>query len=317
MLDALTLDQIRTFVAVAEAGSFRAGANRVSRVQSSVSHAIANLEAELRIPLFDRSRQRPRLTPEGEALLEDARTILRKVDIMRARARGLSEGREMEVRIAVDVLFPLSIVAEALHAVHTEHPTVRLRVEGTPLGAPLTMLRDGRCALGITVGDDLRDPSLERDALSSLSFVAVASPRHPLARLASMRISTAELADHVQIVLRDPSAFTEGRDFGVLSPRTWRVGGQDIKLALILAGIGWGRLPLWLVARELAEKRLIQLPVAALGPRGETILNAYLVRRMDEPLRPVAKAFREALLRNMRDTRAWLAGPQGEAQAAD
>ena len=43
MLDALTLDQLRTFVAVAEAGSFRAGAKRLSRVQSAVSHALAAL----------------------------------------------------------------------------------------------------------------------------------------------------------------------------------------------------------------------------------------------------------------------------------
>jgi Bacterial regulatory helix-turn-helix protein, lysR family len=51
MLDGLTLDQIRTFVAIAEAGSFRAGASRVSRVQSAVSHAIGNLEVELGIKL--------------------------------------------------------------------------------------------------------------------------------------------------------------------------------------------------------------------------------------------------------------------------
>jgi DNA-binding transcriptional LysR family regulator len=45
MLDALTLDQTRTVVAVAEGGSFRAGAGRLSRVQSAVRHAIGNLEA--------------------------------------------------------------------------------------------------------------------------------------------------------------------------------------------------------------------------------------------------------------------------------
>ncbi len=47
MLDNLTLDQIRVFVAIADSGSFRAAATRLARVQSAVSHAIANLEAEL------------------------------------------------------------------------------------------------------------------------------------------------------------------------------------------------------------------------------------------------------------------------------
>jgi DNA-binding transcriptional LysR family regulator len=74
------------FVAVAEAGSFRAGAKRLSRVQSAVSHAIGNLEAELGVTLFDRSSHRPTLTSDGRALLADGRAILLKVDLMRAGA---------------------------------------------------------------------------------------------------------------------------------------------------------------------------------------------------------------------------------------
>ena len=79
MLDALTLDQLRTFIAVAEARSFRAAAGRLSRVQSAVSQAVANLEAELGVSLFDRSGYRPVPTPEGQALLADARAILLEV----------------------------------------------------------------------------------------------------------------------------------------------------------------------------------------------------------------------------------------------
>ncbi|TIU06893.1 MAG: LysR family transcriptional regulator, partial [Mesorhizobium sp.] len=58
-------------------------------------------------------------------------------------------------------------------------------------------------------------------------------------------MSTPELADHIQIVLMDASPRSHGRDYGVLSQRKWRVGSQEAKLALIRAGIGWGRLPLW------------------------------------------------------------------------
>ena len=55
MLDPLTLDQLRVFVAVVEEGSFRAAAKRLGRVQSAVSHAVAGLETELEVALFDRS----------------------------------------------------------------------------------------------------------------------------------------------------------------------------------------------------------------------------------------------------------------------
>lgn len=69
MIDALTLGQLRTFVAIAEAGGFRAGAARLRRAQSAVSHAVASLEQELGIALFDRDGRRPVLTPAGTALL--------------------------------------------------------------------------------------------------------------------------------------------------------------------------------------------------------------------------------------------------------
>jgi DNA-binding transcriptional LysR family regulator len=98
-------------------------------------------------------------------------------------------------------------------------------------------------------------------------------------------------------VVPDPSPLTEGRDFGVLSPGTWRVSDNATKHALILAGVGWGSLPLWLVERDLAEGRLVRVAAAEFGPGGETFVRAYLAHRTDEPLAPAARAFRHALLR--------------------
>ena len=301
MLDALTLDQMRIFVTVAEAGSFRAAATRLARVQSAVSHAIGNLETQLGVTLFDRSGHRPTLTVEGRALLEDARAVLLKVDAMRARARGLGEGVELGLSIVVDTLFPLATVGAALKDLHEAYPSVSVRMRVAPLGAPLAALRERRCTLGITVGQDFRDPHIELEALSSLSFVAVAASTHPLAAHTESKapLGAVELADHLQIVLEDPTPLSEGRDFGVLSPGTWRVSGQDTKHALILAGVGWGRLPLWAVERDLAEGRLVRIAAAALGRQGETIVEAYLAHRTDEPLGPAARAFREALLRHV------------------
>jgi Bacterial regulatory helix-turn-helix protein, lysR family len=127
MLDALTLDQLRIFVAVAEAGSFRAGAKRLSRVQSAVSHAIGNLEAELGVTLFDRSSHRPTLTSDGRALLADGRAILLKVDLMRARARGLGEGVELRLSVVVDTWFPIATVGEALYRTPTHQSAYACR----------------------------------------------------------------------------------------------------------------------------------------------------------------------------------------------
>jgi DNA-binding transcriptional LysR family regulator len=298
MLDALTLDQLRTFIAIAEARSFRAAAGRLSRVQSAVSQAIANLETELGIRLFDRSGYRPALTPEGQALLADARAILLKVDAMRARARGLGEGLELSLAIALDPQFPLGLAAAALKDLHDSYPSVSVRMWTAPLGASIVALREGRCALAITAAD-LPDPRIELESLLFVPRAAVAAATHPLAARSrdGAPLTAAELADHLQIVVPDPSPLTEGRDFGVLSPGTWHVSDNETKRALILAGAGWGSLPLWLVEGDLAEGRLVRIAVAEFGQQGETFVRAYLAHRTDQPLGPAARAFRQALLR--------------------
>jgi DNA-binding transcriptional LysR family regulator len=298
MLDALTLDQMRAFVAVADAGSFRAAAGRLARAQSAVSHAIGNLEDQLGVALFDRSGHRPSLTPEGRALLADVRAILLKVDSLRARSRGLGEGVELGLAIALDPQFPLGLAAAALKDLHDAYRSVSVRLWTAPLGAALAALREGRCAMAITAAE-IPDPRVQLEALSFVPRAAVAAATHPLAARseAGEPLTAAELADHLQIVVPDPSPLTEGRDFGVLSPGTWRVSDNATKHALILAGVGWGSLPLWLVERDLAEGRLVRVAAAEFGPRGETFVRAYLAHRTDEPLGPAAQAFRQALLR--------------------
>lgn len=241
MLDGLTLDQMRIFVAVAETGSFRAAAARLSRVQSAVSHGIGNLEAQLGLSLFDRSGHRPVLTPEGRSLLADARAVLFKVDSMRARARGLGEGVELGLAIALDPQFPLALAAAALKELHGAYPSVSIRIQTAPLGEAIAALRERRCQLAVT-SFEMPDPHIEREALVMLSRIAVVAPMHPLggSSMSDAPITASDLADHIQIVAQDPTPLTEGVDYGVLSPGTWRVSDNATKHALILAGLGWG-----------------------------------------------------------------------------
>ena len=296
MIDALTLDQLRTFVAVVDSGSFRSGAAKLSRVQSAVSHAIANLEAQLGLALFDRSGHRPVLTLEGKALLTNARDILLRVDAMRARARGLGEGVELELSLVVDTLFPTAWIGAALKAMRRDYPSVAIRLAFEPLGGPLAALLAGRSTLAVTTGESFRDPRVALQALGSIEIVAVAAAEHALAtRADDQAIEVAELADHLQIVQVDPTTLSKGRDFGVLSPQTCRVGSQDTKHAMILAGLGWGRLPFWQVDRDLREGRLVRLHTKDLGRHARIGTVAYLAHRLDEPLGPAARAFGRAI----------------------
>ncbi|WP_332607850.1 LysR family transcriptional regulator [Achromobacter sp. ESBL13] len=329
MIDALTLDQLRVFAAVADTGSFRAAARSLSRVQSAVSHAIANMEQQLGVTLFDRAGHRPVMTPQGQALLANARDILLRVDAMRARAQGMGTGVELELSLVVDTLFPIADVGAALKAMRAAYPTVATRVAVLPLGGPIDALLSGSHTLGIIAGEHFRHPRIAVQALSSVQMVAVVGAGHPLARkvvgyamgdaagdlagdaagdsagdaagdsasnpAGNAMLGAPELADHLQIVQADPSGLSEGRDFAVLSPQTCRVSGQDTKHALILSGLGWGRLPLWQVARDLAEGRLVRLPTHSLGRGSQVETETYLAHRIDMPLGPAARAFADAL----------------------
>jgi len=297
MLDALTLDQIRTFVTVADSGSFRSGAARLLRVQSAISHAIANLEAELGLQLFDRSGYRPVLTPEGQALLANARDILLRADAMRARARALGAGVELELSLVADTLFPIDSVAKAITKACAEYPSTTFRLESQPLGGPLAALDNRRCTLAILVGDDFRSARIAQEAIGSVRQIAVVHADHPLAQLGeNTPLGLPDLASHQQIVLADPTPLSEGRAFGVLSPYTCRVNTQDAKLALIRAGLGWGRLPEWQIQDDLQTGRLVRVGVTDLGRNSQVEYEAYLAHRLDEPLGPVAQAFRQALM---------------------
>src|ERR1700682_5273850 len=92
MLDGITLDQLRTFIAAVDEGSFSAAGRKLRRAQSVVSQTLANLEAQLGVKLFDRSARYPQLTEEGKSLLADARSVTDNVDCFRARAHAMREG---------------------------------------------------------------------------------------------------------------------------------------------------------------------------------------------------------------------------------
>src|SRR4029453_302527 len=145
-----TLDQLRIFLAVVDAGSFNGAARKLNRAVSVISYGIVNLEAQLGVLLFDREgSKKPRLTEAGQAVLSEARTIANDVDGLRAKVRGLLEGLEPEVALAVDVLVPSQWVAAILREFQFAFPTVTLRLHAEALGAVAALVVSGVAQLGI------------------------------------------------------------------------------------------------------------------------------------------------------------------------
>jgi DNA-binding transcriptional LysR family regulator len=296
MLDGLTLDQMRVFMAVADSGSFRAAALQLNRAQSAVSHAIANLEAQLGLKLFLREGlHRPVLTDHGRVLRSDVCAVLRRVDALKAKAQGLGEAVELELAIAVDSIFPPARIAGALKAVQERYPLVAVRMLRGALGASVQALRQRRATLAVTSAVHVPDPSMQHEPLGRVRLVALAAAGHPLTQI-SGPIADSTLIDQVQIVVSDPSRMTEGRDFHVFSPTTWRVADFDIKRALLLAGAGWGILPEHTVGDDLAAGRLVRIAPLGFGSgTGDIEVETYVAWPADAALGPGARFFASAL----------------------
>ncbi len=291
-----TLDQLRIFLSVVEQGSFGGAARASGRAVSAISYGIAQLEAQLAVSLFDREGSRkPVLTEAGEGLLAEARGVVDRVDVLLAKARSVHAGLESSVGLVLDVMVPGDVTALVLGDFRRMFPTVSLALFIEGLGAVAECLLDERCELAIggpVLGDH---PALERQVIGEIQLVPVAAPGHPLAQA---DIAPGESRKHLQLVLSDRSKLTEGREFSVLSPLTWRLGDLGAKHSLLKEGLGWGNMPRHQVAEDIAAGRLCELDLPE-RPGASYLLSA--IWRRDHRLGPAASwlidAFRVELAR--------------------
>ena len=284
MLDGVSLDQLQAFIAAVDEGSFSAGARRLRRAQSAVSELVSNLEAQIGVVLFDRSERYPKLTPAGVLLVADARSVVANVDLLKARAKGISGGLESELSAVVDVLFPIEAIAESAREFKDRFPRTPLRLYVEALGGAYQPVLDGRCSLGVVGSLPMAPDSMTLERLQGVHMIMVAAREHALALVKGV-ISKADLSKHVQLVLTDRSELTAGREFGVMSPLTWRLSDLFSKHAFLLKGLGWGGMPLHTVKQDLLEGRLIKLSIEDL-PEESLVLPmsaAYLTAKPPGP----------------------------------
>ena len=280
-----TLDQLRVFLTVVDVGSFAGAARKLGRATSVISYSIANLESQLGVSLFDReSTRKPQLTEAGRTVLSEARTVANGVSGLRAKVKGLLQGLEAEVHLAIDVMMPATRVVDALKAFRAEFPTVTLSLHVEALGAVTQLVLDRVATVGIS-GPLTRSAidGIERINIGDVTLVPVAAPDHPLARAGKNAPGAAR--DHIQLVLTDRSPLTKDVTFAVVATRTWRLADLGSKHMLLREGIGWGNMPLPMVQEDIDAGRLVQLDLP------DTRGGAYpleAIYRTDTPPGPAA-----------------------------
>lgn len=255
MID-IDFDALRVFVAVVEYGGFNAAAQALFKSQPAITAAVKKLEEQLNFILFDRRQYRPLLTDEGEKLYQRAQSLVGHWKNISQFATQLQAQEESDITIAIDVFFPLSSLRMLLGEWITRFPNTQFHFLSESLGGACERLLRNQADLIISE-NLISNRAVEVIPLRSELLVAVASPEF-IDSFSKQLDDLDTLSECMQVILRDSSQ--SDFSFGVIEHgRHWTVRDVIAKKDIILAGLGWGRLPLYLITQELADGRLQRL----------------------------------------------------------
>jgi DNA-binding transcriptional LysR family regulator len=253
---AFTSDSVRIFLAVLDHGSFSAAARALGRVPSAVSMAIAQLEAELDLTLFDRSGRDPRPTDAARALEPRARHVASELRRLQADALALHGGLERRLTLAVVPELIAGRWSAPLAVLAREFPSLEVEVLSAPQADALRLLHDGSVHLALVFERERLDDREAFQEVGNELLVAVVAPGHPLLADGAPRLE--DLIDARQIVVAGRSS--PGRDPRFVHARdVWRVDSHLATLNLVQAGLGWAYLPRALVQPLVAAGSLVEI----------------------------------------------------------
>lgn len=258
----MEIRQLRAFVAVAETGTFTAGARRVHVTQSAISMQIRQLEEEAGVQLFVRAPRRVLLTEAGERMLLRARSILHEHDaalLEMAEMAGTERGRlrvgSASANISAESLPPV------LKTLRERHPQMEIFVKTGTSEALVEQILSGELDMAL-VSLPVEARGVKTETLMRDSLVAIVCPEHPLAKervvsaytLANEKLILGERGGNTRRILEQ--FFAEAGVRPTVSMELNRLA--SIK-RMVEAGMGVGIVPSQSVREEVGEGRIIAL----------------------------------------------------------
>jgi DNA-binding transcriptional LysR family regulator len=299
-----TLRNMKTFVAVVDAGSFTAAANQIAATPGVVSRSISELEDHLRTRLLHRTTRRIALTEAGERYLNRCRDILAAVAEAEVEASAAHTQAAGTLKVFALASIGQHYIVPALAAFQARHP--ELTIDLTLSHTVPDMLEEGHDVVMLPVPDTLPDSNFVSHSLGAIDSVLCAAPRYIEAHGAPRTLQ--DLSDHVCLQLAQANfpadrwrlIGPEGEcDFALPAGR-FRVNMPGALSAALHEGVGIGALPLLsaqaslrsgALVRVLPDYRLHKLNVYALYA-SRKYLDAKIRRWVDFAREWIAEATR-------------------------
>jgi DNA-binding transcriptional LysR family regulator len=243
------------FVEAATQGSFSAAARKLGRSQSTVSAAVASLEIDLDLILFDRSSRKPTLTPAGHVMLQRAEAILAATSRLEMTARQLAQGVEPKLTVAISDTYQSARFEAALVGFEQRYPDLELECLIAECDDLIELVQRGRAHLAFAEKQDSYPADLVAATVAERTDIALfVSREHPLTRLE--QVDQASLEQHRELRLATIVNPYDSRAKG----RVWSAPSYLMLMEMAEMGFGWAPLPRWLVAR-FGNGSLVELTV--------------------------------------------------------
>lgn len=249
-------EALTAFVETVYCGSFSAAARRLRKSQSTISTAIAHLEADLGFALFDRSSRQPTLTEEGKRVLGYVQAILTASERLDEAAISLSGETEARLTFVLsDTLHP-DVLEELMVQFDRKFPHTEFECLIGEDEDVIDLLQKGRAQVGLIEAreDYPTDMGVTRLPIQSWMGLYVADS-HPLA--SQEKLQWEQL--HTWRELRLNTYLESGTN--VARGPVWSAPNYLLLLSMAVQGFGWCALPCALVEEFAAEKPLVQLQV--------------------------------------------------------
>lgn len=260
-------ETVAVFLAVLDTGSFSAAARQLGRVPSAISMAIANLEAELALELFDRRGREPKPTAQALALEPQARLLIAQLQQLNTQALELSQGLETRLTLVIAPELQSTQWVRPLQVLAREYPSLEVQVITAPQTDALRLLHDGGAQLALVFQRPAADGRESFQEVGRETLVAVIARQHPLLQglSAEGQLSDTQLRPIRQVMVGSRSqndVNNPGGPFCITSEHYWRVDHPESALHMVLSGLGWAWLPRAFVQPYINGQMLVELPIA-------------------------------------------------------
>lgn len=236
----MELRHFRYAVAVADSLHFGQAAERLHISQPPLSQQIRQLEEELGVTLFHRTKRHVQLTEAGRMFIAEARVILAQADHASNVARRVGELGHIIVAVAGPADSPIFI--EIFRTFGLRHPSVRIAVRNMSTAQQVEALREGRIHVGFVV-TPIDDPALAMETVYQ-SPIAIAVPRdHQLAVKRHIPLTALANERHIMFARHLYPRFFDAivgacREVGFTLNVVHEVDNLQTGCALVAAGLG-------------------------------------------------------------------------------